>query len=163
MVVRLVPRDSDPTTPPHCQLLHTTTSIVFRRLEDYYGVDLSDRKAFIREEIDVFLRRKMQKLKKEKRLMKMQRMWRKTVKSMKKKKALSRTKKRIVDFAGVFVLVLDFGKVFFGAIPSIQCIILELIAIKLYDPCALSVLVTLPFYIYEEESGSFFLISKMLK
>ena len=35
----------------------------------------------------------MQKLKKEKRLMKMQRMWRKTVKSMKKKKGIIENEK----------------------------------------------------------------------
>ncbi|RVW49807.1 hypothetical protein CK203_070025 [Vitis vinifera] len=144
----------------------TTTSIVFRQLEDYYGVDLSDRKAFIREEIDVFLRRYIFQI--EAKAITRQQKKNAEVeegekvdedaenveengkKYEKKKKALSRTKKRvmerrdgrkIVDFAGVCVLVLDFGKVFFGGpqlsqptYPTIEGIILELIAIKLYDP-----------------------------
>jgi upstream activation factor subunit UAF30 len=33
----------------------TTTSIVRRQLESDFGIDLSDRKAFIREQVDLFL------------------------------------------------------------------------------------------------------------
>lgn len=33
----------------------TTTAIIRRRLEEDFGIDLSDRKAFIREQVDVYM------------------------------------------------------------------------------------------------------------
>lgn len=38
----------------------TTTAIVRRRLEEDFGVDLSDRKAFIREQVDLFLQSQLE-------------------------------------------------------------------------------------------------------
>lgn len=36
-------------------LNQTTTAIVRRKLEEDFGIDLSDRKAFIREQVDIYL------------------------------------------------------------------------------------------------------------
>lgn len=36
-------------------LNRTTTAIVRRKLEEDFGIDLSDRKAFIREQVDIYL------------------------------------------------------------------------------------------------------------
>ncbi|CAN0864290.1 Upstream activation factor subunit spp27 [Linum grandiflorum] len=38
----------------------TTTTIVRRKLEDDFGVDLSDKKAFIREQVDLFLQSQLE-------------------------------------------------------------------------------------------------------
>ncbi|EPS57960.1 hypothetical protein M569_16857, partial [Genlisea aurea] len=43
-----------------CDLDTTTTAIVRRRLEADFGVDLSDRKAFIRDQVDDYLQSRME-------------------------------------------------------------------------------------------------------
>ena len=43
----------------------TTTAIVRRKLEEDFGVDLSDKKAFIREQVDLFLETELQKAQEE--------------------------------------------------------------------------------------------------
>lgn len=43
----------------------TTTAIVRRKLEDDFGVDLSDKKAFIREQVDLFLQSEFEKAEQE--------------------------------------------------------------------------------------------------
>lgn len=43
----------------------TTTATLRRQLEEYFGVDLSGKKAFIREQVDLFLRSEFEKAKEE--------------------------------------------------------------------------------------------------
>ncbi|KAL5999141.1 hypothetical protein ACLOJK_041843 [Asimina triloba] len=43
----------------------TTTAIVRRRLEEDFGVDLSEKKAFIREQVDLFLQSQLENVKEE--------------------------------------------------------------------------------------------------
>ncbi|KAF3438905.1 hypothetical protein FNV43_RR17180 [Rhamnella rubrinervis] len=47
------------------ELNTTTTAIVRRQLDDDFGVDLSDKKAFIRERVDLFLQSKFEKAEQE--------------------------------------------------------------------------------------------------
>ncbi|XP_058069294.1 upstream activation factor subunit spp27 isoform X2 [Magnolia sinica] len=55
--LREVLRNSDLNT--------TTTAIVRRRLEEHFGVDLSEKKAFIREQVDLFLQSQLENVKEE--------------------------------------------------------------------------------------------------